>query len=200
MTDTDICNMALSYIGKGTITNKDEDIEDARACNLFYDAARCEILRAYPWGFAHRIERLALIDKEVPGWTYTYGYPDKCLKINKITEKTPSVVQYERFEIINLGSGTKAVITDLKNAYADYIWDVEDAELFDDLFVTAITHLLASKIAMRLTGNPQITSQEYQLYNVCMQNAKLQSAREEHQKPRFHSGYIAARRGGDGRG
>ena len=39
MTDTDICNMALSYIGKGTIVNRDEDIEDARACNLFYDAA-----------------------------------------------------------------------------------------------------------------------------------------------------------------
>ena len=32
MTDTDICNMALSNIGKGVIENMEEGVENARAC------------------------------------------------------------------------------------------------------------------------------------------------------------------------
>ena len=34
MTDTDICNMALSNIGKGVIENMEEGVENARACKL----------------------------------------------------------------------------------------------------------------------------------------------------------------------
>ena len=84
MTDTDICNMALSNLGKGVIANMEEGIEDARACKLFYETTRREVLREFPWGFAHRIERLAVVDTNVPGWSYAYGYPAQCLKINNV--------------------------------------------------------------------------------------------------------------------
>ena len=72
MTDTDICNMALSNIGKGVIENMEEGVENARACKLFYDPTRREVLRSFPWGFAHRIERLAVVDVDVPGWDFAY--------------------------------------------------------------------------------------------------------------------------------
>ncbi len=35
MTDTDICNMALSNIGKGVIENMEEGVVTARGCKLF---------------------------------------------------------------------------------------------------------------------------------------------------------------------
>lgn len=75
MTDTDICNMALSNIGKGVIENMEEGVENARACKLFYDPTRREVLRSFPWGFAHRIERLAVVDVDVPGWDLPMAIP-----------------------------------------------------------------------------------------------------------------------------
>lgn len=195
MTETDICNMALSEFGKGSIASMEEGVENARACKLFYEPTRREILREFPWGFAHRIERLAVVDRDVPGWAYAYAYPDKCLKVNKIAAQVPHDGHYEPFDIINIGTGTKVVATDLENAYADFIWDVQDPALFDDVFVQAFAHLLASKMAMRLTGNPQVSQQEYQLYKLGIQSAQMRDAREAHTEPQFFSNYIRARQG-----
>ena len=36
MTETDLCNMALSHIGEGLITSLDDDNETARICNQYY--------------------------------------------------------------------------------------------------------------------------------------------------------------------
>lgn len=195
MTDTDICNMALSEFGKGTIASMEEGVETARACKLFYEPTRRELLREFPWGFAHRLERLAVVDREVPGWTYAYGYPDRCLKVNKIVAQTPHYGHYEPFDIVNIGSSTKVIVSNLEEAYADFIWDAKDPALFDDIFIQAFAHLLASKMAMRLTGNPQISQQEYQLHKMAIQSAQLQDAREAHTEPQFFSNYIRARQG-----
>lgn len=195
MTDTDICNMALSHIGKGTIANRQEGLEDARACDLFYEPARREILREFPWGFAHRLERLALADVTIPGWEYVYGWPDKCLKLNKLVDEVAYPCEREPFDIVNVNAGTKLIVTNLEQAYADYVWDVEDLNLWDDVALQAFSHLLASKITVRLTGNPQMSQQEYQLYKLGIQSAQLQDAREEQHEPVFYSNYAKARQG-----
>lgn len=196
MTDTDICNMALSNLGKGAIANIEEGIEDARACKLFYEPTRRECLRSFPWGFAHRIERLAKVDIDVPGWDFAYGYPDKCLMIHNIASDASGTDRvYERFDIVNIGSSTKVVVTDTEQCYADYTWDVEDPELMDSIFLQGFTHLLASKLAMRLTGNPQQVQNEYQLYRAVINQAQLMDAREMEPHTMFESSYIKARRG-----
>ena len=194
MTDTEICNMALSYLGKGVISSMDESTENARAVKLFYDPARCEILREFPWGFAHRRERLALSAQDIPGWDYAYGYPAECLKLNRLMAETYEPYR-KPFDIVNIGASTKIIVTDLENAFADYVWNVQDPNLFDDVFITGFSHLLASKIAMRLTGNPQVMQQEYQLYQATINSARLQDAREKMTEPVYDSSYGLARRG-----
>lgn len=196
MTDTDICNMALSNLGKGMITNMEEGIEDARACKLFYETTRREVLREFPWGFAHRIERLAVVDAAIPGWSYAYGYPAKGLKINNVFSDANSG-RYERYDVVNIGSSTKVIVANCSPCYADFTWDVKDPELMDDLFIQGFAHLLTSKMAMRLTGNPQLGQNEYQLYRARIMQAQLQDAREQEPHTIFESSYIAARKGWD---
>ena len=196
MTDTDICNMALSNLGKGMIANMEEGIEDARACKLFYETTRREVLREFPWGFAHRIERLAVVDADIPGWSHAYGYPAKGLKINNVFSDANSG-RYERYDVVNIGSSTKVIVANCSPCYADFTWDVKDPELMDDLFIQGFAHLLASKMAMRLTGNPQLGQNEYQLYRARIMQAQLQDAREQEPHTIFESSYIAARKGWD---
>lgn len=196
MTDTDICNMALSYIGKGVISNMEEEQENARACKLYYETTRRQILRECIWGFAHRIERLAKMDIDIPGWEYVYGYPAECLKINKLTEEVPDYQTRQYWDIYNVGSSIKVVAAHLENAYIDYTWDVKDPNLWDDIFVQAFAHLLASRLAQRLVGNPQLVQQEYQFYQATIMAAKTQDAREEEPRVDFRSSYIEARKGG----
>lgn len=196
MTDTDICNMALSNIGKGVIENMEEGVENARACKLFYEPTRRECLRSFPWGFAHRVERLAVVDVDVPGWDFAYAYPDKCLMIRNVASDASGADRvYERFDVVNIGFSTKVVVTNGEQCYADYTWDVSDPELMDVIFLQGFAHLLASKLAMRLTGNPQQAQNEYQLYRAAISQAQLQDAREMEPHTMFESSYIAARRG-----
>ena len=65
----------------------------------------------------------------------------------------------------------------------------------DVIFLQGFAHLLASKLAMRLTGNPQQAQNEYQLYRAAISQAQLQDAREMEPHTMFESSYIAARRG-----
>ena len=84
MNTIDICNLALSYIGKGTIADLEEKNENARQCKLHYDHQRQMLLRDYDWGFARRIVNLAVVNAKIPGWRYVYKYPAKCLAVRRL--------------------------------------------------------------------------------------------------------------------
>lgn len=87
MNSTEICNMALSYLGNGRINSVDDAAEDARKCKIHYDHDRRRMLAAYSWGFAKRIERLALFTSDVPGWDYAYSYPAECISVIYVYDK-----------------------------------------------------------------------------------------------------------------
>ena len=90
MTETDLCNMALSHIGEGLITSLDDDNETARICNQYYHHARRLVLSQYMWGFARRVEPLANIQVETytGGYRHTYLYPEHALRIYRIIQDT----------------------------------------------------------------------------------------------------------------
>ena len=64
MTNTDICNMALSFLSKGKISSIDDNVEEAKQCKIHYEHCRKILLRQYPWGFAKRTVKLALLADE----------------------------------------------------------------------------------------------------------------------------------------
>ncbi len=195
MTETDICNMALSHIGKGVIQNMEEERENARACKTYYDITRHEVLRSYAWGFAHRIERLALVAIELPGYAYAYAYPEKCIQLNQIRAKDPDRERVEPCIVINTGTSTKVIACDVKNAYADYVYDVKDVAIMDSLFIQAFSRLLAANISMRLLGNPEAYKMQYQVYQATLSQAQLHDAQEHRQEAVYLSNYAKARFG-----
>lgn len=103
MSETEICNRALSRIGtRSTIASLSEASNEAEQCNLIYESTRDEVLSKAFWNFAKRTGTLSLL-KSAPGtptnptgatawssaypappWLYEYAYPSDCLQFRYI--------------------------------------------------------------------------------------------------------------------
>ena len=196
MNSTDICNMALSYIGQGRINSIDDASEEARKCKVHYDHDRRRMLTAYPWGFAKRVEKLALHEDEIPGWDYVYAYPAECLSVLYVYDKEHARKKEEErqdFEIITLGGGRKGVATNVAEAWAEYTEDAKDPSVFSEEFTEGLTHLLASSIAMGITGNANISVQHMQLAQQSVATARYYDALEKEKRMRYPNKYANER-------
>ena len=196
MDSTEICNMALSYIGQGRINSMKEETEEARKCGIHYDHDRRRMLTAYPWGFAKRVEKLALHEVEIPGWDYVYAYPAECLSVLYVYDKEHARKKEEErqdFEIITLGGGRKGVATNVAEAWAEYTEDAKDPSVFSEEFTEGLTHLLASSIAMGITGNANISVQHMQLAQQSVATARYYDALEKEKRMRYPNKYANER-------
>lgn len=197
MNSTDICNMALAYIGQGRIASLDEKGEEAVQCKLFYNHLRRKLLSEYRWNFAERYVKLALLDKKIPRWDYVYAYPAQCLVIRELYDGESPYAGENRKEnhlVININDGAKGICTNISHAYASYTADEENGELFTDYFIDALSHALAANIAVPLSGSPSAANQQYQLMQQALINAKYHSVIEDHKETIFPHKYMDGRR------
>lgn len=147
-----VYNRALSTLGNSTEVQSDtENTPEANACRRFYDDARDELLQGFPWPFATTTATLALVESEpTTEWLYSYAYPSDCLKFGRILgdlriETAESRVPY----VIRAGS---LIYTDRVDAVGEYVQSITDTTLFSAAFTKALSLLLASYIAPRVTG------------------------------------------------
>lgn len=207
---TDVCNMALAYLGKPKIASVDEDSEPARQCKMFYPIAKRKLLRDYDWGFAKKVEPLGQLSYEHPRWSYVYAYPNKCVRAMKIYYVEPDqsngqqgvtvadlVVDFEKdpelFELYMANDNTVALGCNIPNAYIEYIYDADDAAVFPSDFFEALCHMLAFHIAIQLTGSMDMKNAEFQLAERCVSSAKYHSSMERNREPEYPDKYFRAR-------
>lgn len=196
MNSTDICNMALSFLAKGRITSLDDNTEEAKQCRIHYEHCRRMILRQYNWGFAKRTVKLAKLDTTIPGWDECYAYPAECLSLRRIFNESTAADrggEQTDYDISLVSDNTRAVLTDLDEAWAEYTIDITDVGICSEEFCESMARLLAASMAMPLTGSANIQQAQYQLYQIAVQAARLHTAQEKHEKPVWPTDYAAAR-------
>ena len=196
MTNTDICNIALSYLAKNRITSLDDNTEEAKQCKIHYDHCRRQILRAYTWGFAKKVEELALLDATIPGWDFVYAYPQKCIAVRLIfDEATAARKESEKaeFDKAIIKDNTRALLTNVENAWCEFTYDATNADMFSEEFAEALSRLLASAMALQLTGNANIQATQYQLYQVALRAGTTAAANEREKKVKWPEDYAHAR-------
>ena len=181
-----ICNMALSHIRAGSINALTESSVQAQRCSLFYPVCRDMVLEGAPWGFARKIRELALLsDVKIFNYAYAYQYPSDAKRVNQLmmpwdevsTDSAPSLryhddvfhgmrktkVQYQTYH----NNGSRVIAANDANLRVDYNITVDDPNLFSTAFVFALSHLLASYLAIPITGVAEgraLRSDELQLY------------------------------------
>ncbi len=99
VTQTVICNMALSHVRKTPISAVTEQSENARKCMLFYDIARRAALRSCDWNFASskvKLAELGNVDRAIanptvladqdfyPGFSFLYAEPANAIRFRGV--------------------------------------------------------------------------------------------------------------------
>lgn len=196
MNRTDICNMALSIINRQRIDSLDDPSEEAKACKIYYEHTRERLLRMFSWGFARRLEKLALLTQTIPGWDYCYSYPQECLAVQLVfNEDRAEMREMERqdFEIVTLSGNDRVIGTNVELAWAEYTGNVKNTEMFSPEFTEALTRMLAANLAFPLTGNSELTNMNLQLAQQSINIAMQENVNEREQRTQWPRKYERAR-------
>lgn len=189
----DICNLALTKIGTSTIVSLTESTENARRCNIIYEPLKREVMRSHTWTFATKIEPLAqLSGEEIINYDYLYVYPSECLYISKIFDSGKTEIN-EYKKLLSPDTNTVVIATNTYQAYLEYVKDIDDTNLFDDMFIEAFVARLASELVMPLIGDQGMSNKFLQEYQFQVASAKKLDKQERHTKYDVSSPYIEAR-------
>ncbi len=205
--DVDICNKALSELGKGPLISAlDENSVAAEQCALHYNSLREQLLRAAPWGFSRKtlsLTTLGLLTDDPPAapypWAVKYLYPPDCLKMRYIlpppwpnSDVNPNVSQGQpaawcapsrayRYLVSyddTVSPPRRVLLSNVTSALAVYTVNVTDANLFDPLFENALVMALASKLVMPLTGNVGLKSGYASMADAAILQARVADGNE----------------------
>jgi hypothetical protein len=161
---TETCNLALSHLGVGKrIASLTESGREAEACNLFYEHARDELLRDFPWPFAKRNAYLGLVttlgdsDHPTTEWQYSYRYPSDCLLARKILSEVRNDSRSSRwsYDLAADDQGT-LIYSDKEEANLEYTSTLaQNPARWHSDFTMALSYRLAAYIAPLLSkGDP----------------------------------------------
>lgn len=218
VSEVTICNMALSHIRAGSINALNEGSLQAQQCNLWFDILRDRTLADAPWQFAESIKPLSPRTDEVFGWTYVYQYPSDCLRINRLIRNFSAVESRQpgqsdvssrlydplmtqpnldhpiEYRVMNL-DGNKVVVSNEPNLRIDYNKKVADVNLFDNDFIMALSHLIASNVSMSVVAGElgrQMKVDNLQLYSSYIDSALANNGNEQYHTP-VDSEYVTVR-------
>jgi hypothetical protein len=143
MSDVDICNAAMSYLGSKSNIQllTDKDNVNARRCNQIFASTVELVLREFPWSSASKRVKLAqntsgpLFEK-----IYQYTLPPDCVFVTEVYGST-RWSPYDRW--VPLG---RKIQTDLSTAYLLYVAYPDN---FQDLDVM-LSESIALKLGIRL--------------------------------------------------
>lgn len=222
VTEVDICNMALGASGtRSTISSLAENSAEGRACTLFYANAREQLFRRADWGFARR-SMVLVVAKSLPGtnktvwddtlpqppWLYEYEYPDDCAKVRFIVPQEllgvmsqfpESIIPDWRklavpFELSGYDSQAKRhILTNAKDAIGVYTVRLTDVTLWPGDFVQALVLLLASWLAVPLTGDKELAQGNAGFAEKLISDANSSDAREQVEEKQPDADWLLAR-------
>jgi hypothetical protein len=188
--------MALGHLKKNAITALTDATENARKCLLFYEPTRDAVLRMRSWNFAtRRVALVELANDEVAGWEYVYALPTLCILVRKVfTDTTTENPNPENFiQVYSPTSAVNAIATNAESAYCEYTYKVVDPNLFDPLFVMALSYELAAVMAPVLTGSASMGIDMHKMALNFIDQASTASAAEGYLPKTKTSSFIEVR-------
>lgn len=155
-----IANFALSKTGSdSTIESLTEGSAEAQSANLWFEHSRNQTLAAFKWSFATKRATLAAHAEDPPDdWNFRYVYPADCLQMRFIQNPAGKGADPIPFEIEIALNGTRSILTDAEEAIGIYTKDVTDTFLYPSYFIEIFATILASHIALDLTGSPTLAN------------------------------------------
>jgi hypothetical protein len=183
--ETAVCNLALGHLGISAEINNltTEKSAEASACRRYFSTAKDVALRDLKCTFATEFATLALVEENPNDeWAYSYRYPASCLFFRRILSGTRNDTSGSRipYKIASDAVG-KLIYTDRQYAECEFTKQVDDQMLWPDDFILAVSYLLASLIAPRLTRGDgvKLGDRALELYNLMKQTTEANADAEQ---------------------
>ena len=181
-TEVDICNIALSYLGdRATVSSIDPPEGSAQAdhCARFYPIARNQILAEHSWAFATRRAKLAKVSVAPLKTKNAFALPSDCVRVVSVHDTAAPDDRYVENFTIESQNGFTVITCDSDEIFIKYISLNTSAAVFPPMFVDALAHLLASKLAGPLipgTSGANLAQQEMKIYEAFLTRTIKQDA------------------------
>ena len=197
MTDVDICNVALSYLGDEanvSSINPPEGSAQADHCARFYPIAKRELLESFPWSFAMRTATLAKYEVPEGARYFDYAVPADCIRLVNVLRGpyVPVTHRPRGVQFLSMSDGNKRFIrTATPVATAVYVTNQVSESDFSGAFAEALSWLLASKLAATLQGGQggaELARNCLVQSQVKAELAKVQDANQTNDRPLFRCG------------
>jgi len=163
ISETEVANSALAYIGESQIYSIMDETKPARECRRHFYQVRDEVLSSARWRCSRRyVELSADSEKPIVKWDYSFELPNDFLRLCGI-EGVDVFHGDPWFEIM----GRKLMINgdDEGNVLCiDYVFSNPDVSSWDSLLCEAVAVKLASVIARSITGSDSKSNQLYEHY------------------------------------
>lgn len=162
-TETTICNMALSYLGRGPITNLLSPTDATeQLCATNYEPARDAVMESQNWTFAVARATLSTPLAGAPEWgmSYYHALPNDCLRV-VWAGRNQDEQEYDTFDWRVESEG---IATNEQVIYIRYIKRVTDPGKFSPLFVQALAARLAVEMCIAVTQNVSLYDRLANLY------------------------------------
>jgi hypothetical protein len=149
-TETDIANGALALLKAPRLDNMTDNTEQARICRLRFPVCRDALLELAPWHFASI--RVGLQQSGITPaseWGYQFPLPSNpwCLKVR---DPNPTYIPWEiGFDPVD----GRVLLAQTPTMKIRYTARITDCMVWSPLAVLALTYMLASELAMALTGD-----------------------------------------------
>jgi hypothetical protein len=195
MSQVDICNEALGFLGSGkSINSLTEESREAKVCSQNYEPVRQALLRSTPWAFATKRKLLALIGTEtVIDWAFTYEYPTDCLNPLQILTASRDT-DPPPYEVgISDDNSKQQLYADIEQATLKYTANITSVEVFDDSFKLAFAYALAAAGGMQLTGDQELVRTMISLAGSTSSAAETTTLNEKTDDPEVAADWTQAR-------
>jgi hypothetical protein len=195
LSDIAICNMALGHLGRtvAAIQSLTEKSVEARLCQAWYDQCRQEVLEIHDWVFARQRQPLSLHGDAPPiEWAFRYQVPQNMLAFRRLWNPYADVprLQQDWFFTADVGDTvpyqmelsldglSQSLLTNMESAIGLYTVDVKLVSLFTPQFTNALSHYLAAKIALGVTGKQSMEDKEAKAFQAALGAATGSSANQ----------------------
>ncbi len=152
LSETKICNLALSDLGAKRIVNFDDSEESspqAILCRLHYEPTRDALEQRFPWRFTRGRETLSE-DTETPDFEWDRQF---ILPTDYLAKKSVYEGRFSDENIRSYDLEENLLLTNETTVELRYVKKITDVSKFDPLFVQLLVLQLDLKLVMPLTQN-----------------------------------------------
>ena len=167
LSEVQICNLALGWLGAELITSLLDDNEGAKLCNANFASARDAILEDANWSFA--ITRAVLTPMLEPpdhSWNNQFLIPARVIRLLTVTHNTTIPASATPW----VKEGNK-ILANEERLYITYVARITDTALFTAQFTQVLAQRLAADLAIPITESRTLQESHWGLYEAKLENA-----------------------------